>query len=346
MGTSTLHIDLGALADNWRALNAKSASHVETAAVVKADGYGTGVAKAARTLRKAGAKTFFVAAVEEGVSLREALGPDPEICIFGGHMAGDTDMIADMHLTPMLNSLDQTTRHFEALPGRPFGVQLDSGMNRLGMEPAEWEAVREIVMQAGPRLVMSHLACADEPAHPMNAQQLACFRDMTDGLNVRRSFAATGGILLGEDYHFDLTRPGIGLYGGLPFEEAQPVVRIDCPVIQVRDVMEGETVGYGNSWTAEGPCRIATVAAGYADGILRAISNNAVLFDADTPCPLVGRVSMDLITVDVTHLDHTPKSLELLGPHQSVDELATIADTIGYEILTSLGARYMRRYTG
>lgn len=193
---------------------------------------------------------------------------------------------------------------------------------------------------------MSHLACADEPDHPMNAQQLACFRDMTDGLDVRRSLSATGGILLGPDYHFDLTRPGVGLYGGRPFEEAKPVAHIACPVIQIRDLAEGETVGYGNSWTAEKPTRIATVSAGYADGILRAISNKAVLFDGSTPCPLVGRVSMDLITVDVTHLDHAPRHLDLLCAHQTVDDIADIADTIGYEILTSLGARYARQYTG
>lgn len=346
MGTSRLHIDLAALADNWRSLDAASAPQVETAAVVKADGYGTGAGKAARALQGAGARTFFVATAEEGAALRNAIGPSPTICVFGGHMAGDTDMIADMYLVPMLNSLEQTTRHFEALGGHPFGIQLDTGMNRLGLEPTEWDAARQIVMQAGPQLVMSHLACADEPDHPMNAQQLACFRDMTDGLEVRRSLSATGGILLGPDYHFDLTRPGIGLYGGRPFEEARPVVSLSCPVIQIRDVAEGETVGYGNTWTAEEPARIATVSAGYADGILRAMSNKAVLFDGATPCPLVGRVSMDLITVDVTHLDRAPRSLDLLCEHQTVDDLADVADTIGYEILTSLSARYARQYSG
>jgi alanine racemase len=344
MGTSTLHIDLGAVARNWHALDAKTASNVQTCAVVKADGYGLGVGKVARALVKAGVKTFFVAATEEGVILREAVGPTPRICVFGGHMAGDTDMILDMQLTPMLNSLDQISRHFDALPGHSFGVQLDTGMNRLGLEANEWDTVRETVVNAGPMLIMSHLACADEPDHPMNAQQLAAFRAMTDGLDVPRSLSATGGILLGPDYHFDLTRPGIGLYGGLPFEEAEPTVRVECPVIQIRDVAVGETVGYGNSWTAEVPSRVATVAAGYADGITRHIANQSVLFDADTPCPLLGRVSMDLITVDVTHLDHTPRSLDLICAHQTVDDLGEIAGTIGYEILTSLGRRYARRY--
>nr|WP_321510454.1 alanine racemase [uncultured Celeribacter sp.] len=346
MGTSVLHIDLNAIADNWRALDQLTSPATETAAVVKADAYGLGVGKAARSLMKAGVKSFFVAAAEEGVALRDAVGPTPWIGVFGGHMAGDTDMIADMHLTPMLNSLDQITRHLEALPGASFGIQLDTGMNRLGLEPAEWDAVKDLVMKAGPDLLMSHLACSDEPDHPMNAQQLAAFHAMTDGLAVRKALSATGGILLGPDYHFDLVRPGIGLYGGLPFEAAKPVVRVECPVIQTRDVMPGESVGYGNTWIAEQPTRVATVSAGYADGISRQISNKCVLFDGDTPCPLIGRVSMDLITVDITHLDHTPRSLDLLSSHQTVDDIAEIADTIGYEILTSLGQRYQKRYIG
>ncbi|MBV7379242.1 alanine racemase [Maritimibacter dapengensis] len=344
MGTGKLTIDLDALAANWRALDAMSASHVQTAAVVKADAYGTGVAKAGRALAAAGARRFFVAVAEEGAALREALGPGPEISVFGGHMPGDTDMIHDLNLVPMINSVDQLTRHLEALPGSPFGIQLDSGMNRLGMEPAEWAAVRDIVLDAGPRLIMSHLACADEAEHEMNPRQLAEFLDMTHGLAVPLSLAATGGILLGPDYHFDLTRPGIGLYGARPFVDAHRVVDLDLPVIQVRDIKVGESVGYGNSWIAERPAKIATVSGGYADGITRHLSNIGVMFFEDTPCPIVGRVSMDLIGVDVTHLDVSPASLGLLGPHQVVDDLADATGTIGYEILTQLGHRYTRHY--
>ncbi|TKA95829.1 alanine racemase, partial [Cereibacter changlensis] len=249
-------------------------------------------------------------------------------------------------VAPMLNSIDQITRHLEALPGHPFGIQLDTGMNRLGMEAGEWEAVAEVVLAAGPELLMSHLACADEPDHPMNAAQLAEFHAMTDGIGVPRSLSATGGILLGEAYHFDLTRPGIGLYGGLPFEQARRVVTLSLPVVQLREVSLGETVGYANSWTAEGPTVVATVSGGYADGLLRSLSNNAVFWSGNVPCPLIGRVSMDLITVDVSHLPEMPETLDLIGPHQSPDDLAEAAGTIGYEILTSLGARYTRRYTG
>ncbi|MDX5381783.1 MAG: alanine racemase, partial [Rhodobacterales bacterium] len=191
-----------------------------------------------------------------------------------------------------------------------------------------------------------HLACADEPDHPMNAAQLATFRAMTDGLDVPRSLSATGGILLGSAYHFDLTRPGIGLYGGAPFAQSRPVAHVSLPVIQTRVVEAGETVGYGNAWTATEPIRLATVAAGYADGIHRALSKGLHLYAGDTPCPVRGRVSMDLITVDITHLPEVPAALDLLNHVQTVDTLADLAGTIGYEILTSLGRRYQRRYAG
>ncbi len=256
MSTAALAIDLDAIVANWTALAAMT--RAEAAAVVKADAYGLGAPRVARALARAGCRRFFVAVAEEGAALREALGPNAEICIFSGHMRGDTDMIADLGLTPMLNSLDQVTRHFEALPGHPFGVQLDTGMNRLGMEWDEWAAVADVVLEQQPMLLMSHLACADEPDHPMNPYQRDAFRKMTDGTNVPRSLSATGGILLGPDYHFDLVRPGIGLYGAAPFTSGAPAVRLDLPVVQVRELQTGEVVGYGNSWQAARPSRVAT----------------------------------------------------------------------------------------
>lgn len=344
MSTGHLTIDLDALVANWRALD--KMTNCATAAVVKADGYGLGVGRVARALAKAGARQFFVAVAEEGAAVREALGPGPEISVFSGHMRGDTDMIGDLQLTPILNAIDQVTRHLEALPGHSFGIQLDTGMNRLGMEWDEWAAIAPSVLAQRPTLVMSHLACADEPEHPMNSYQLDVFHQMTDGISTPRSLAATGGIFLGAEYHFDLTRPGIGLYGGAPFEKALDVVRMDLPVIQIRELDAGEVVGYANAWQCKRPSKIATVSAGYADGLMRSLSENAALWFEDTPVPLVGRVSMDLITVDVTDLRETPQALTLLGPQQGVDQLATAAGTIGYEILTSLGGRYSRRYKG
>ena len=344
MATATLTIDLDAIAANWRALDRMSGPGVQTAAVVKADAYGLGVTRVARTLAAAGARRFFVAAAEEGAAVRQALGPGPQISILSGHMAGDTEMIHDLDLTPMLNSLEQITRHLEAIPGHAFGVQLDTGMNRLGVEKLEWQAVAPILVAAGPELLMSHLACADEPDHPLNDAQLKAFHAMTDGTGLPRSLAATGGILLGQRYHFDLTRPGIGLYGGRPHDAALPVVTLTLPVIQTREVEPGEAVGYGCTWVATRPSIIATVAAGYADGLPRTLSNRAQLWDGDTPCPLVGRVSMDMITVDITDLPEIPRELDILGPNQPVDVLADIVGTIGYELLTALGPRYTRRY--
>ncbi len=342
MTTASLAIDLDAIAANWTAL--ARLSQAATGAVVKADAYGLGAARVGRSLARAGCQSFFVAVAEEGATLREALGPDPEIFIFSGHMRGDTDMIGDLGLTPLLNSLDQVTRHFEALPGHPFGIQLDTGMNRLGMEWEEWSALAGIVLGQRPRLLMSHLACADDPDHPMNPYQLDAFLRMTEGTGIPRSLAATGGILLGPDYHFDLTRPGIGLYGAAPYSGGAQAVRLDLPVVQVRSLQPGEVVGYGNAWQAERPSRIATLGAGYADGLHRTLSNNALFWHEDSACPLVGRVSMDLVTVDITDLAEDPEYLTLIGPRQSVDDLALQAGTIGYEILTSIGSRYDRRY--
>ncbi len=345
MTSAILSIDLDAVTANWRAL-ARLSGAAEAGAVVKADAYGLGAARVGPALAAAGARRFFVALASEGAALRKALGEGPEIYVLSGHMAGDAADIRAAGLIPLLNSAEQFQRHLSALPGRPFGIQLDTGMNRLGMEETDWRAVSARAVAAKPALAMSHLACADEPDHPLNAAQLAAFRRMTDGLGLRRSFAATGGILLGSDYHFDLTRPGVGLYGGAPFSDAAKVVRLSLPVIQTRDVTPGETVGYACGWTAERPSRIATVAAGYADGLIRSLSGKATLWAGNVPCPLVGRVSMDLITVDVTHLPQEPEALDILGPHQGVDDLAAIAGTIGYEILTSLGHRYDRRHSG
>jgi len=346
MATATLTIDTNALANNWRALDAKSSPEVETAAVVKADGYGLDAGHVAQTLQAAGVNSFFVAAAEEGIAVRKAVGNDPTINVFSGHMEGDAAVLTKHTLVPMLNSAEQISRHFNTLPSHPFGVQLDTGMNRLGLEPADWMGLRDELIAKSPLLVMSHLACADELEHPMNPQQLAVFHDMTDGLDVRRSLAATGGTLMGADYHFDLTRPGVGLYGGFPFEDAQPVAHVDIPVIQTRQVETGETVGYSNTWTAQRPSTIATVAAGYADGLIRAMGSDLHLWSGDQKCRVVGRISMDMIGVDVSDLAEVPDSLAILNAHQTVDTLADAAGTIGYEILTSLGGRYKRVYTG
>jgi alanine racemase len=344
MASATLNIDLNAIAQNWRALDRLSAPGVQTAGVVKADAYGLGAAEVGLALARAGARRFFVAHAAEGMALRKVLGQGPQIAILTGHLAGATEMIRDHDLTPMLSSLEQITRHLESLPGHPFGVQLDTGMNRLGVKPADWQAIAPILLAAEPALLMSHLACGDVPDHPANETQLAAFHTMTDGTGLPRSLSATGGIFRGPRYHFDLTRPGIGLYGGLPFADATPVVQLSLPVVQIRHLDPGETVGYGCTWVAKRPTTAVTLLGGYADGLPRSLSNRAQLWAGNRACPLIGRVSMDLITVDVTDLPEIPDSLELLGPAQGIDTLAEFAGTISYELLATLGQRYDRQY--
>ena len=346
MGHAQLTIDLDNVARNWTALDVLSDQDTETGAVVKADGYGLGADRVAARLATAGVRSFFVAQASEGRAVRRAVGDEADIYVFAGHLDGDTDALTASGLIPCLNSSEQVARHMTKLPGHPFAIQLDTGMNRLGLEAADWDALKNDIMNAGPRLVMSHLACADEPDHHMNQQQLAQFREMTDGIAHRRSLAATGGILIGPEYHFDLTRPGVGLYGGHPFEDAAPVVTLSAPVIQTRTVRPFETVGYGNSWEAKVESLIATISAGYADGLIRAMGAGAKVWAGDVPCPVVGRVSMDLITVHVSHLEKVPDRLDILSDVQGVDDLAEAAGTIGYEILTSLGHRYARSYRG
>ena len=354
MARARLTIDLGAVVANWRGLDAMTA--VETAAVVKADAYGLGAARVGPALAKAGVQTFFVALAEEGVVLREAIGPSPRIFVFSGLMPGDETLVRYADLIPLLNSPGQieAARKMALAHGErtPVGIQIDSGMNRLGIEPAELTAVLE---DAGafeglePVLTMSHLACSDEPDHPQNAAQKATFEEMTAALPaLPRSLAATGGTLLGPEYHFDLCRPGIGLYGGLPFADARPAVRLEVPIIQVREVAPGETVGYGAVYQADAPRRIATIAAGYADGFIRAASAGFTAWLRETPLPSAGRVSMDLITLDVTGCPEAREGamVELINDRTTVDVLADAAGTIGYEYLTSLGARYERVYTG
>lgn len=343
-----LTIDLDAIAANWRALDSLSASGVETAAVVKADAYGLGLGPVGRALVAAGARSFFVALAEEGASLRAALGPGPAIHVFDGLMRGDADACRAHDLIPCLNSMEQVHRFMSECPDLTCALQLDSGMNRLGLEPADLDALAPLAARLDLWLVISHLACADAPRHPTNEAQRRAFETACARLPpARRSLAATGGALLGASFHFEMTRPGVGLYGGAPFAAARPVVTLALPVVQVRDVAVGESVGYGAAWTAARPSRIAVLSAGYADGLIRAIGGGEVsLYAGGVACPLVGRVSMDLITADVTDLPEVPDALEILNARQGIDDLAAAAGTIGYEILTGLGARYERVYLG
>ncbi|MEM9196470.1 MAG: alanine racemase [Pseudomonadota bacterium] len=352
MARAALTIDLDAICANWRALDALSAAECETAAVLKADAYGCGAARVGPALARAGCRSFFVALAEEGAELRAALGPDPAIYVLSGLLPGDAALIREAALCPVLNSVEQIRAMSADLPGQSCAVQFDTGMNRLGLEPADLAPAIVALEKLRPMLLLSHLACAGPQDHPMNPAQRDTFTAMALALpGLARSLSATGGILLGAPYHFEMTRPGIGLFGGLPFAAANPAVHLSLPVIQTRSLEPGEAVGYGAAWQARRPARVATLSAGYADGLIRALGDApntqpVHAFAGEIACPVIGRVSMDLLTVDVTELPEPPDRLDILCTHQGVDALGAAANTIGYEILTSLGSRYARHYKG
>lgn len=340
--TAALTINLSALAHNFRALQAITGVPVHP--VVKADSYGLGADACARRLLAEGADTFFVARAAEGASLRQGLGPKPTIYVLDGCVGDTAPHLTTADLRPVLNHVDQLAA-WRAANGGACGIQIDTGMNRLGFRPENAPEPFE-----GLTLVMSHLACADDPVQPMNRRQRDAFALAAARYpETLRSFANSGGCFLGPDYAFDAVRPGISLYGGGP--EGRPdsrlraVITLTADVLQVRDVPAGESVGYSRGFVADTPRRIATCGAGYADGIARSSSPNGQVWVAGTLRPIVGRVSMDVIAVDVTGLDVAlGDPVELFGAHRLLDDAATAAGTISYELLTSVTARVPRRY--
>ena len=338
MCSGYLTINRQALINNLKKLQRLSIS--ETGSVVKADAYGLGSKEVVKLLATHGVRKFFVATISEVEIIRKTLGKCPKIYVFSGHLEGDTKKFIDLEARPILNSLAQLNRHRSQSHELPFAIQIDTGMNRLGITSNDW--VKELAAVAD--FIMSHLACADEPLNLENKKQLNKFLQMTSGLNIPRSLSATAGILLGDNYHFDLTRPGIGLYGGFPFVDSENVVSLDIPVIQTKIINKGESIGYGASFVAKKEMKIATISAGYADGIIRSLSRKAIFYSEGLPCRVVGRISMDLITVDISKLKNEPDTLNFIGPSQSIDQVAEMAKTIGHEILTSLGNRYSRTY--
>ncbi|WAJ26319.1 alanine racemase [Antarcticirhabdus aurantiaca] len=354
-----LTIDLSALRANYRLLRQRVGG-AAVAGVVKANAYGLGAERVAPALWDEGCRTFFVAHLGEALALRPVLPADAEIFVLNGLAPGDERLCADARVRPVLNALDQV-RAWGAEGRRrggrlPAAIQVDSGMSRLGLAADEVESlVRDPSRLAGVEtvLVMSHLACADDPDHPANAAQLAAFRAMEAKLPAaRRSLANSAGLFLGPDFRFDLARPGVALYGGAPTGGAanpmRPVVRLDGRVIQTREVPAGAGIGYGFTRVADGPMRLATLGLGYADGWPRALSNRLAGFVAGRRLPVVGRVSMDSLILDASALPAGALKggdlIELIGPSQSLDAVAEAAGTISYEILTSLGHRYERRY--
>ena len=356
-----LEIDLGAIQRNWRTLQAKVGKAVQCAAVVKADGYGLGAAQVGKALAAAGCKTFFVATLEEGLALREAL-KTAEIAVLNGLLPRTEQDLLKARLVPVLNDLSQLDvwrKLVLAMKQRPPAIlHLDTGLSRLGLSRTETQVLTgEPDRLAGVplRAIISHLVVAEDPKHGKNAEQRRLF------LAARRklppapaSLAASSGIFLGTDFHFDMVRAGAALYGINPLtDQLNPmaqVIRVKGKIVQVRDVDRGETVGYGAEHRMDRGGRIATVAVGYADGWFRSSQNRALAGIAGRQVPIVGRISMDLITLDVTGLDpalvEAGGFVDLIDTRNTADAVGARAGTIGYEVLTALGRRYHRVYQG
>jgi alanine racemase len=335
-----LTIDRSALAGNWRWLAERAG--VPAGAAVKADGYGTGANEAVETLYEAGCRTFFVSTWFEAAALR-GVPDDAEVVVLHGLGANDKQAALSSTARPVLNTAEQVARWTDVAPGRPCDVMIDTGMNRLGLRPDEIACLDGLSIDT----LHSHLACADDD-HDLNQIQLTRFRDVWGQVKARRySLANSAGICLGRDYSFDLVRPGLALYGGLPRREAEGSIRqvahVEAQIVQRRTIRAGESCGYGATFVAEADTEAAILNIGYADGYLRGFSSKGVAFADEFALPVIGRVSMDLIAVGC---DAAPDLRE--GDWVEIDyDLPTASELSGlsqYELLTGLGSRFERRW--
>jgi alanine racemase len=357
-----LTVDLDALEANWRAL-LRRATPSECGAVIKADGYGCGLEPVATRLARASCKTFFVADLDEARRVR-GVASEPEIYVLSSLMPGTAAAFADIRARPVIGSMVELAEWDAFCTANQWrggaALHVDTGMNRLGISVNEAAALAPRIRAEnhGITLLMSHLACAEVPEHPLNQRQIATFREVRLLYRgIPSSLANSSGIFLGNSAHCDMVRPGVALYGVNPTpgrsNPMRPVIELQARILQVRTVPRGETVGYDATWTAKRATRLAVVAVGYADGYMRSASasderpgSDAIV--AGQRCPLAGRISMDLMAIDITDLpDNATRRgdlVTLIGDEISVDDVASVAGTIGYEVLTSLGKRYHRVY--
>jgi alanine racemase len=361
-----LSIDTGALVANWRLLKKRMLQGdplAECAAVVKANAYGLGVSAVSQALWSAGCRFFFVSTLFEAIELRASIGNEAQIVVLGGLSHGVGNEWRHYQLIPVLFDSEHLRWWADYNRGvnEPLAcvLKIDTGMHRLGLSPQEFEqlcAASDTTTWCLPLLVMSHLACADEPEHPLNNQQLAIF---TEGArlakacfpNARYSLANSSGLFLQREFAFDVGRPGIALYGGNPTPSLpnpmHAVVSLHLPIMQIKTLSVGESAGYGAAFVAQRPTRLAIVFGGYADGLLRALSQSGCAYLGGHQVSLVGRVSMDSMIFDVSDVENevgVASAIEIIGMNQSVDELAKSAGTVAYELLTDLGRRYQRHY--
>ncbi len=344
-------INLATIRANYRALAAFCPS-AETSAVVKADCYGHGMTHVAPALFDEGCRTFFVAYLQEGIDLRAVLGDEPVIYVFNGITDEEREDFARHSLSPICNRSEEL--ELVTSPGfsGSYGIHFDTGMNRLGIRQEGVEHARGLTKDKPPAIVMSHLACADQPDNSVNRRQLESFSQIAALFpEAQASLSATAGIYLGGEYHFDLVRPGIGLYGGGPARPSglklKTAMTLTAPILNLFSIEAGETVGYGGSHTARSPSTIATVALGYADGFLRSGGNFGFGVIEGMPCPIVGRISMDLITLDVTDIAENVTvgdEVEFIGRFAGYEIQAEALGTLGYELTSRLGGRISRSW--
>lgn len=357
-----LSVDLNALARNWRALDKVSAGAL-CGAVVKADAYGTGIIAASEALYGAGARFFFTATVDEAIAVRGAL-PEAHIFVLDGLYPGAAMTYADERLMPVLSSVTMVEEWLAFCVTRneavPAALHFDTGMNRLGIRLGDMGIVKRLLDAPGfaPQMVMSHFACADQPSHEKNRTQMALFQSVRGQFpDIPASLANSAAMMTSRENHFQMVRPGIALYGGRAVAGRRnpmlPVVTLEAPILQIKDVKTGESVGYGATQTLDRDSRLAVLGIGYGDGFFRALSASnqragGKVWLRGKALPVAGRVSMDTVTLDITDLgDNLPvpgDMAEILGPHIGVDDQADAAGTIGYEVLTALKGRYARRY--
>ena len=349
------HIHLANIADNWRTLQAAQVSGV-TAAVIKADAYGHGITQVAETLHDAGCDHFFVAHGHEAEVTRATLGSHPNIYVLNGPSPDEEALYRENALIPVINSSFQFRTMADWLVDgvkmpRGFALHFDTGMNRLGLPVSDANEIAAASEAQAPILILSHLVCAEDSGATMNVHQARLLETVADAFpGVPISFSNSGGVCLAEDYHHALTRPGIALYGGgQPPENAdlKPGMTLSAPILQVRQIETGETVGYGATWRAGKPTLVATLALGYGDGFPRSASNKGFATLGEFRCPILGRISMDLITIDVTEAAELARPgvyAQLIGPEAPLEEQAALAGTIGYELTTGLTPRVKRIY--
>lgn len=348
------HIHLSNIADNWRALAAAHASGL-TGAVIKADAYGHGMAQVAEVLHDVGCDHFFVAHIFEGEAARKVLGAHPNIYVLNGPAPDEEARYRENALTPIVNSPFQFQTVADWLAHGPklkrgYVLKFDTGMNRLGLAPRDAADIADACKAIPPTLIMSHLVSAEDTASPLNAQQADKLGHIAQHFpNIPISLANSGGVWLGADYHKTLTRPGYALYGGGAQTNLKPGMTLEAPILQVATIEANETVGYGATWRAPRRTLRATLAIGYGDGFPRSASNRGFASINGVRCPIIGRVSMDLLTIDVSNVTASTLArqgvyAQLLGQDAPLDEQATLAGTIGYELTTGLTSRVTRFY--